>query len=148
MTSRVAVGVLAALLCVGLIVRVCNTRCCISMLRRLRRGQVYPGSAIEGQAVLEDDPAVDVVSGAELNEAAVEAQSSNNWSVLLAIGNGSSQVTVPLPRDVADSSVELRQALSELAGEILGANGTPRAWTRGDLGTMLVQYLDTQVRAE
>jgi hypothetical protein len=68
----------------------------------------------------------------------------NTWSVHIKLGD--QDFEVPLPQSVASNTLELRQALAELASEMLGVERVPAAWMRDQFATMRVLYSDPNGR--
>lgn len=113
-SSRASVGFLA-LLIVFLILQRVKKACCGSGNGKRR----YPSSAIDNMS-----------GGAE--------DEGGSWSVRLDLAGQS--FDIPLPHSVASNAVELKQALAELACEVLGAEAVPASWMRDEFSTMRVTY--------
>jgi len=88
-----------------------------------------------------------VISAAEV-DAADAAQPNGDadgfWSVLFDVGG--QDIEMPLQQTIATDVTELKQALAELASEALGPKKTPSAWMRDELGSLRVQYVDSDER--
>ena len=67
-----------------------------------------------------------------------------SWSVLLDVSG--QEFDIPLPHSIASDAEELKQALAELANEVLGETSVPASWMRDDFTTMVVQYTDSKGR--
>jgi hypothetical protein len=125
MSSQIAVGVLALIALTGI----------VQWLRRAfcsRHDRGYPGSA----RVSRGDS-----SRRGLREV---HEDDHTWSVHLDLAGHS--VEVPLPQSVASNTFELRQAVTELASEVLGVESTPATWMQDQFTTMRMVYKDLSGR--
>ena len=119
--SRASVGVIAALMLISLCLRLRGGSNSRAARRRYEAGPVYGGET-------------------ELGNVGEQGE----WSVELQLAGQT--VDMPLPQSVATSGSELKQALAELAIEVLGAEALPTEWLADDLTSMCVHYSDGKGR--
>jgi len=119
-SSRVAVWLLVVSACFIIYTRYCKSHAVVS----------HADGAYAGQ------PRGNGLPGAPDDE--------GSWSVLMDVSG--QEFDIPLPRSIASDAEELKQALAELANEVLGETAVPSSWMRDDFRTMIVQYTDSKGR--
>ena len=120
--SRSAVGVLAVLACISVLLRLRSAFCAGAGKHRHGTRLVHGG-----------ETEMDDVGNSVGDEA-------NDWMVELQLSGQS--IDMPLPHSVATSPSELKQALGELAVEVLGPGALPTDWLADDYTSMRVIYRD------
>lgn len=78
----------------------------------------------------------------ESNLAAVSKGSK--WKVSIRLGKETVKLSVPTAS--AESAEELKNAIAAACRDKIGDEMTPRAWSAGRYSSMLIEYLDAQVR--
>ena len=141
-TSQLSVGIISLLACLSLVKNsgvVWRIRRCVC--GRTTQGH-YPhgipspkdswraGKSCRGAARVSSMPDID--------------EDVETWSVILQLG-GRELEAPPLPMEGLTSLSELKEALVTTTMDVIGASRTPSEWVQGDVRSMRVQYLTTQV---
>lgn len=133
-----------AIAALGIVVVLLGSFCCIvARMRRTSRG----GFKRE-LAPAHDDPTAEetmplpYTGNVESNLAAVSKGSK--WKVSIRLGKETVKLSVPTAS--AESAEELKNAIAAACRDKIGDEMTPRAWSAGRYSSMLIEYLDAQVR--
>ena len=66
------------------------------------------------------------------------------WKISVSIGDETFNLSIPTAS--AASADELKQAVAAACIDKIGDELTPRSWLAGHYATMIIEYLDSQVR--
>jgi hypothetical protein len=133
-----------AMAAVGIIVVLLATLFCIMAGRRSTSRSGFKRQL----ARMQDDPAAEetmpkpYTGNAERKLATVSKASK--WKVSVRLGKETIKLSISTAS--AESAEELKRAIAAACVDKVGDEMTPRAWSAGRYSSMLVEYLDGQVR--